>query len=188
MAFEVTYLILVKFGSDGTMKKALILWSFLVSLLIFVAMLTGYLANKTAEETGTAATTAGFLQPENSVLVCQGADIYASYCASCHGADLEGEPNWQSPNPDGSLRAPPHDETGHTWHHADELLFKITKLGTAQALDIEGLNSAMPGFSDTLSDDEIVAVLSWIKSTWPEDIRAMHDTLNERARQSQTPD
>ncbi|MES0882107.1 cytochrome c [Roseibium sp. SCP14] len=167
------------------MKRALILWSFLVSFLIFVAILTGYLANQSDDGAGLVNNATLVLQPDNPVLVRQGAEIYENYCSTCHGSDRRGEPDWQAPNPDGSLRAPPHDETGHTWHHADELLFNITKFGTAQVLEIEDLNSPMQGFAETLSDEEIVAVLSWIKSTWPENIKEQHDTLNRRVQEAQ---
>ena len=46
--------------------------------------------------------------------VVAGQSLYADNCASCHGANLEGQPNWQSPDADGVLPAPPHDGTGHT--------------------------------------------------------------------------
>lgn len=65
--------------------------------------------------------------------------LYTNNCASCHGAKLEGQPNWQSPNSDGILPAPPHDATGHTWHHDNELLFEYTKLGGKGALAARGI-------------------------------------------------
>lgn len=46
--------------------------------------------------------------------VSRGAMTYAEACASCHGADLEGQPEWHTRGPDGRLPAAPHDETGHT--------------------------------------------------------------------------
>ena len=98
-----------------------------------------------------------------------GRSLYADNCASCHGASLEGQPNWQSADADGVLPAPPHDPTGHTWHHDDALLFEYTKLGGAAALQIRGVsgfNSGMPGFADTISDDEIWDILAYIRSTW----------------------
>src|SRR5690242_532122 len=55
--------------------------------------------------------------------------VYAEYCASCHGEKLEGQPNWQRRLPNGRLPAPPHDESGHTWHHPDDHLFEVTKYG-----------------------------------------------------------
>lgn len=103
-----------------------------------------------------------------------GAAIYAENCASCHGADLKGEADWQTPNPDGTLPAPPHDEDGHTWHHSDRLLVNYIKLGGAQAMEQEGLigfKSGMPAYEGILSDAEIGAVLDFIKSRWPEEIQ-----------------
>ncbi|WP_428686809.1 c-type cytochrome [Roseibium sp.] len=121
------------------------------------------------------------LRPGDRTLVRTGGEVYSQNCASCHGTDLKGEPDWQTGNPDGTLKAPPHDETGHTWHHADELLFRITKYGTAEAVGLKDFKSAMPAFEGSLSDTEIVAVLSWIKAQWPEEIRERHDLMNARA-------
>jgi mono/diheme cytochrome c family protein len=103
--------------------------------------------------------------------VVAGQSLYADNCASCHGANLEGQPNWQSPDADGVLPAPPHDGTGHTWHHDDELLFEYTRLGGVAALEamgVSGFNSGMPAFNETLTDDEIWDILAYIRSTWPE--------------------
>ncbi|MEN8934708.1 MAG: cytochrome c [Planktotalea arctica] len=100
-----------------------------------------------------------------------GQNLYADTCASCHGANLEGQPNWRSVGDDGVLPAPPHDATGHTWHHDDALLFEYTKLGGAAALQargVSGFNSGMPAFGETLSDDEIWNILAYIRSTWPQ--------------------
>jgi len=109
-----------------------------------------------------------------------GARVYAKSCASCHGANLEGQPNWRQRNENGRLPAPPHNVRGHTWHHDDETLFGITKLGTAEftGLDIE---SDMPAFKDILSDDDIRAVLTYIKSRWSDRIRQRQDSINRRA-------
>src|SRR5947207_15222930 len=69
--------------------------------------------------------------PNNTGLVAHGKAVYTEQCASCHGANLEGEPNWQKRRPNGRLPAPPHDRTGHTWHHSDRQLFDMVKNGTA---------------------------------------------------------
>lgn len=90
--------------------------------------------------------------------IVAGQSLYADNCASCHGATLEGQPNWRSPGADGVLPAPPHDGTGHTWHHDDDLLFEYTNLGGQAALEgrgVKGFNSGMPAFDTVLSDDEI---------------------------------
>ena len=98
--------------------------------------------------------------------IAQGKQLYGEYCASCHGANLEGQPDWKRRKPDGKLPAPPHDATGHTWHHSDAQLFRITREGPAAIMP--GYVTDMPGFAEKLSDDEIRAVLEFIKSTWPE--------------------
>lgn len=103
-----------------------------------------------------------------------GQRLYAESCASCHGARLEGRPNWRQPSPDGVLPAPPHDPSGHTWHHGDGYLFDYTKYGGQAVLDrlgVTDVRSGMPGFGGELNDAEIRDVLAWIRSTWPEDIR-----------------
>ena len=107
----------------------------------------------------------------------KGKVLYAENCASCHGANLEGQPNWRSPDENGVLPAPPHDETGHTWHHDNGILFQYTKLGGQEALaqrGVTGFKSGMPGFAQTLTDDEIWEVLAFIRSTWPERIQQNH--------------
>ena len=79
----------------------------------------------------------------------KGEALYKEHCASCHGAKLEGQPNWRQIGKDGLLPAPPHDRTGHTWHHDNMLLFDYTKLGgkaLMEARGISGLKSGMQGF------------------------------------------
>ncbi|WP_413463854.1 c-type cytochrome [Alloyangia pacifica] len=103
--------------------------------------------------------------------IAEGEALYAETCAACHGANLEGQPNWRRPGPDGRLPAPPHDASGHTWHHPDDVLFRITKLGTAAVVG-NGYESNMPGFGDQLTNAQIEAIFTYIKSTWPEELRA----------------
>ena len=110
--------------------------------------------------------------------LAQGRQVYVDQCASCHGAGLEGQPDWKSPLPSGRLPAPPHDASGHTWHHSDDVLFRIVKEGTA-AIVGGGYESDMPGFGDVLSDTEIWAVLAYIKSTWPERERRYQESVSQ---------
>ena len=99
--------------------------------------------------------------------------FYADHCAACHGVELEGAPDWQRSGPDGLFPAPPHDETGHTWHHGDGMLFDYVERGGQAVLDDLGVRftSGMPGFGDILSAEEIDAILAFIRSTWPEEIQ-----------------
>lgn len=101
-------------------------------------------------------------------LVTLGGDIYRTECAACHGPRGEGEPDWQVPRDDGSLPAPPHDGTGHTWHHADAELLAIIADGSLHSDPA----SRMPAFRDRLSPDEMAAVLAYIKALWGPEQRA----------------
>jgi mono/diheme cytochrome c family protein len=110
-------------------------------------------------------------------VIARGRQVYADQCAACHGANLEGQPDWRSPLPSGRLPAPPHNESGHTWHHPDDVLFRIVEEGTA-AIVGGGYESDMPGFGEVLSDAEIRAVLDYIKSTWPERERGYQEAVS----------
>ena len=115
--------------------------------------------------------------------LAQGAALYAEHCASCHGAELEGAPDWRRRGADGLYPAPPHDETGHTWHHGDRLLFDYTKLGGEATLAMRGVldfESGMPGFGHLLTDDQIRDVLAFIKSTWPELMRSHQEDMTRQ--------
>ena len=117
--------------------------------------------------------------PGNLEQVARGKSVYAQHCASCHGANLEGQPNWQSKLPSGRMPAPPHDASGHTWHHPDSILFGITKLGLVPGKYAPPKYvSDMPAFGAQLSDAEIWAVLAYIKSAWPDEIRRAQAEIN----------
>jgi mono/diheme cytochrome c family protein len=107
--------------------------------------------------------------PTNEVQVATGERIYQSTCASCHGLELEGQPNWRRELLYGGYPAPPHNGTGHTWHHSDQHLFDATKLGGEASAGPDKV-SRMVGFGDVLSDEEIWATLAYIKSHWSEDL------------------
>ena len=93
--------------------------------------------------------------------------MYAATCAACHGVEGEGQPEWHVLKADGTLPAPPLNGDGHTWHHADGLLYRVVSEG-GHILEDPGLDfkSAMPGFGEQLSRSEIVAVLTYLKSLW----------------------
>ena len=144
-------------------------------IMALVAAMVGGGAAAVADTDG-----AGFLPYRDAAAVARGAVIYADFCASCHGAALEGEPGWQVRDAEGYLPAPPHDPSGHTWHHPDAQLFAITKYGI-EALIGGGYKSRMAGYEGILSDAEIAEVLAYIKSTWPERVIGMHNRVNADA-------
>ena len=121
---------------------------------------------------------------EDARQVAHGKSVYSKHCASCHGARLEGQPNWRERLPNGRMPAPPHDSSGHTWHHPDGMLFGMTKYGLVPGkYGPLGYESDMPAFQGALSDAEIWAALAYIKSSWPRDIRkAQHEANTKQGR------
>ena len=118
------------------------------------------------------------LQLNDPNFLIQGKKIYRTHCAVCHGINLEGQKGWVENDTKANILAPPHDETGHSWHHSDQALFSLTKYGGSGKT---GQPSAMPGYQQILTDDQIISVLSFIKSTWSLEIRQHHDQVNEQA-------
>ena len=118
-------------------------------------------------------------EPVTAEEVAVGRELYAETCASCHGVNLEGQPDWKRRLESGRMPAPPHDETGHTWHHSDQDLFTITKRGVEAV--VPGYESDMPAFEGVLTDEQIRAILAYIKSTWPERQRAFQAEVTANA-------
>ena len=118
--------------------------------------------------------------PDNRAQTAFGKFIYDRHCVRCHGRNLEGHANWRPDDPvDGKFRPPPHDETGHTWHHSDQSLFEHTKLGGKAAMP-PGYRGYMKGFKNRLTDVEIWSALAYIKSRWPPDIRARQEEIDRQ--------
>lgn len=115
-------------------------------------------------------------KPPSDALVDRGEELYQANCASCHGSDLAGAPNWRTPNEDGSFPPPPQDSSGHTWHHPDQVLIGIIRDGSAFP------ESRMPAFGDQLSDDDIKAILEFIKTSWGPQERAFQAQLTDQYR------
>ncbi|KWU49738.1 c-type cytochrome [Pseudomonas palleroniana] len=86
-----------------------------------------------------------------------GAHTYATRCASCHGADGKGQPEWMPPL------------AGATSALATESASAINiTLNGSQRVVTAGMPDAyrMPAFREQLSDAEIAEVLSYVRSTW----------------------
>lgn len=111
------------------------------------------------------------IDPTDAAQVAEGEALYRRHCASCHGANLEGQPDWRTRLPSGRLPAPPHDASGHTWHHSDAALLQIVRDGPAFYASL-GVQTDMPAFGTLLSDGDMAAVIAYIKSTWPAEIQA----------------
>lgn len=111
-----------------------------------------------------------------------GKAIYQANCAACHGANAGGAPNWATPGPDGLFPPPPHNDSGHTWHHSDRVLYETIFNGMGDPLR-PGSPLRMPAFQSKLSDPEIRAVIEYFKSLWSEEHRQYQweQTLNDFA-------
>jgi len=125
------------------------------------------------------ACTSGATTPDSSVTpyptldavqVSRGREVYQQYCATCHGANAEGAANWATPGPDGLYPPPPHDDTGHTWHHSDRVLYEIIRDGMGDPLRPNS-PLRMPAWGGTLSDADIRAVIEYFKSLWTAEYR-----------------
>ena len=131
----------------------------LIMLAVAAAALIGCSSTPEVEDTSRNGT-----DPQADPIVT-GQKVFASNCAACHGAGGVGQSNWHIRKADGTLPAPPLNGEGHTWHHGDGLLYRIVSEGGA-ALEAPGLKSVMPAFGERLSHQEIVAVLTYVKSHW----------------------
>ena len=147
---------------------------FTPSIILMFAMAIYLNEDKVAEAAVT-------LNPDDKVTILLGKSVYVQNCASCHGVKLEGQKDWMSRLPDGLMPAPPHDETGHTWHHSDKYLFMITKYGIEDIIGQKYANN-MPAYKNILSDKEIISVLSYIKSTWSNKVKKIHNQINDREK------
>ncbi len=154
----------------------------MIFTLVVVVALGGLAATYINVINGGGSVAMGFADPENAEMVALGKNVYGENCADCHGKNLEGQPNWRVRTADGPLPPPPHDVTGHTWHHPDQILLEITARG-GQATAPAGFISGMPAFGEILSDDEILAVLAFIKTKWPMDVRKRQAQVSRRAAQ-----
>ena len=105
--------------------------------------------------------------PNNNI--AKGADVYATNCQVCHG-DLRGL---------GGSGAPPHNQYGHTWHHPDAQLKDWVINGKLGFFGFQ-----MPGFNNTLTDQELDAVLSYIKTSWTEDQRETQADVSVRYQEA----
>ncbi|MBC8210499.1 MAG: cytochrome c [Gammaproteobacteria bacterium] len=100
----------------------------------------------------------------------EGEAIYKVECASCHGAQLEGQAGWKTRRADGKLAAPPQDASGQSWKKSRETLAAIIHSGMVEPHAPAGYISDMPAFANKLSEHQINNVLLYIESHWTPEI------------------
>ena len=140
-------------------KSKTLVWGFIALLLIVII----YFVSSFFQVTRT-------LYPitiDDAEQVVLGKAVYQNNCSSCHKVNLAGEPQWKIRDGIGNLPAPPLNGNGHAWHHQDEMLFRIIKYGTGSF--VENYEGNMKAYNDKLSDEEIRAVIAYMKSFWSKD-------------------
>ena len=99
-----------------------------------------------------------------------GNGLFQQHCATCHGSDAEGTRDWKTADADGNYPPPPLDGSAHAWHHSIPQLARSIKQGGVQ------IGGVMPPFGDKLSNAEVLAVIAYFQSKWPDEVyRAWHE-------------
>jgi len=106
----------------------------------------------------------------------QGKSLFLKHCSRCHGDKAQGTTEWQQPGPDGKYLPPPLNGTAHAWHHSTEILMEAIKDGTIP-------DGNMPSWEGKLSDDEIMAVIAWLQSLWPDEVFKIWQDIDFRSRE-----
>ncbi|MCK6580845.1 MAG: cytochrome c [Anaerolineae bacterium] len=123
----------------------------------------------------------------NAEQIAQGQQLYAQYCASCHGVNGEGQfPNAPTErDATGRFGAPPHNGNGHTWHHGDAMLVEYVRNGGMSLTDPTNWYP-MPAFGEQITDEQIMLTLAYIKTFWNDEqlTRQMQVTAAEGERES----
>ena len=101
-----------------------------------------------------------------------GLALFAQHCAACHGAQAQGAPNWHQRKPDGRFPPPPLNGSAHMWHHP---------LGELYTTVMHGQGN-MPGFSGRLNKGEVLAIIAWLQSLWPDEIYRAWQRMDRQAR------
>lgn len=99
----------------------------------------------------------------------EGMQVFARNCIMCHGKNARGiVRDWKKIGVDGKYPAPPLNGSAHTWHHSPAQLIRIINNGSIK----EG--GSMPSFKESLTNKEKQAVLDYIFSLWPEEIKTQY--------------
>jgi nitrite reductase (NO-forming) len=86
-----------------------------------------------------------------------GAAVFASNCSSCHGADGQGVPN----------AFPPLAKNGYVTGDPKKVIHTVVN-GLSGAITVNGktYSGGMPPFKGTLTNTQIAAVITYIRSSW----------------------
>ena len=100
----------------------------------------------------------------NQDVVDLGSSLFQQNCAVCHGVNAEGTKDWKKTDANGNYPPPPLNGSAHAWHHSIPQLARSIKEGGIK------LGGVMPAFGDKLSDQEVLAVIAFFQSKWPDEV------------------
>ena len=110
----------------------------------------------------------------------RGGQLYRTYCLSCHGGATGGS-MMDIP--------PPHNATGHTWHHSDRQLTAIILDGSGQMGEMMRQmmgtvkdTPRMPAFRGALAEEDVANILAYIKTWWTPEQREWQRRITESDR------
>ncbi|MDQ7028218.1 MAG: cytochrome c [Anaerolineae bacterium] len=114
------------------------------------------------------------ISPDNSQLAAAQRN-YNTLCAHCHGYGGDGQPLETAERTEtlGYHTVPLHNSAGHTWQHPDQLLFETIKYGVESPINLY----TMTPFGDLLSDDEIFAIIDYLRLWWTDDQQTWQEQL-----------
>ena len=99
--------------------------------------------------------------------LAEGATLYQTHCAQCHGPQAQGHPDWQTPSDGSFAAAPPLDGTGTDKSRTRAELRAVIGQGRQRANE-----PVMPAFAGRLSAREMDAVMNYLQSLWPPEVYA----------------
>lgn len=105
-----------------------------------------------------------------------GRGLFDVHCASCHGAGAAGAPNWHQVDANGLSHPPPLNGTAHAWHHPLQVLYEQIMRGSAPGV------GNMPAFRDVLTRGEVLAIIAYFQSLWPDEVYQAWHRMDEAAR------
>ena len=106
----------------------------------------------------------------------QGKPLYERNCATCHGPQGQGDPNWRQKNADGSFKPPPLNGTAHTWHHPAGDLMATIMNGSSPG------TGNMPAWRDILTPKQVASIIAYFQEFWPDEIYAEWYRIEMRSR------
>lgn len=117
------------------------------------------------------------IDPDNELMATAQFN-YNRNCSHCHGYGGEGQfPDTIERTQNlGYHLVPAHDASGHSWQHPDQLLFETIKYGVQAPTNF----FVMSSFSEQLSDEEIFAVIDYIKIWWTDEQRDWQAGVSEQ--------